>query len=53
MEDGTIRELESMLEILKGRLVILSEIHAFKFQIFEQLSKRYYKNHIILIFKEP
>jgi hypothetical protein len=27
MEDGTIRELQSVLEILKARLVIFSEIH--------------------------
>jgi hypothetical protein len=51
MEDGTIRELQSVLKILKARLVIFSEVHL-KFQIFEQLPKRYYRNHIGLIFKD-
>jgi hypothetical protein len=32
MEDGTIRELQSMLEILKARLAILSEIHPSNFK---------------------
>jgi hypothetical protein len=52
MEDGTIRELQSVLKIFKARLVILNEIHPFKFQNFEQLSKRYYRNHKGLIFKD-